>query len=205
MPSADDIVRSVPEPSVAARNVTLETDRLVLRLPRREDVDAFVPIVADEETMRWVGGVRDRARVEASIERWLRRWSVDGFGHFIVIRRDDGAFLGQIGLTTYDQRDWVESTVAAAGEHARVEMGWMIDRAYWGAGYAGEAARAVRDWTLAAGVPPLVSQILPGNERSERIAMRLGAHPTGGFARAGVPDPGILWVYPTPRSPWPGA
>ena len=150
-------------------------------------------IVADEETMRFVGGVRDRDRVEASIERWLRRWENEGFGHFVVTRREDSAFLGQVGLTVWDSRTWVESSSAKAGEHAEVEMGWMLDRAAWGKGYATEAARAVRDWAYSVGVRSIVSMIQPENEVSARVAEKLGARPGDTIVVAGWTT--VLWRH----------
>jgi RimJ/RimL family protein N-acetyltransferase len=176
------------------RAMRIETERLVLRKPRPEDLDAYARIVSDEETMRFVGGVRDRARARESIETWLRRWDEEGFSHFIVTSRQDSTLVGQVGLTIWDGRTWAPSSGAEAGEHAHVEMGWMLDRAHWGKGYAIEAARAARDWAYSIGIESIVSMILPDNGRSARVAEKLGARPAKTIMT--VDGATVLWVHP---------
>jgi len=56
---------------------TLETERLVLREPEPEDLDAFAPIFADPEVIRHLGGfVRTRDDVRESIEALIRHWEL---------------------------------------------------------------------------------------------------------------------------------
>jgi RimJ/RimL family protein N-acetyltransferase len=176
--------------------VTLETDRLLLRKPRPEDADALVPIHADEDVMRFVGGVRDRPETEAAIERWLELWEANGVSHFIAERREDGAVLGRVGFVVWDTSTWEITTRAEAGQHAQPELGWTLAREAWGRGYATEGARAVREWFRGEyGDTRLISVISPDNARSQRVAEKLGA--TAGetitLARHG---PAIVWVHP---------
>ena len=79
----------------------------------------------------------------------------------------------------FDTRDWTPSTWAKAGSHAQPELGWALTRAYWGHGYATEAAAAIRDWAHECpNIDRLVSLISPDNIRSQRVARRLSAIPT---------------------------
>jgi RimJ/RimL family protein N-acetyltransferase len=72
----------------------IETERLVLRLPRLEDAEAAAEQLADPEVMRYLGGrTVPREDVPAVIERWFGRWEANGFGHFAVERREDGRSL----------------------------------------------------------------------------------------------------------------
>jgi RimJ/RimL family protein N-acetyltransferase len=67
----------------------------------------------------------------------------------------------------FDTRDWTPSTWAQAGKHAQPELGWALTRAFWGHGYATEAAAAIRDWAQKRSrVERLVSLISPDNARS---------------------------------------
>jgi RimJ/RimL family protein N-acetyltransferase len=68
-----------------------------------------------------------------------------------------------------------------------MEVGWTVGRKHWGKGYAPEAGRAACAWAhdeLRA--RHIVSLIYPGNERSIRVAEKLGErlegrHTTRGF------------------------
>ena len=56
-----------------------------------------------------------------------------------------------------------------------VEIGWRLDRMYWGHGYATEAARAgIVDGFERVGLREIVSFTVPANVRSIRVMERLG-------------------------------
>lgn len=56
-----------------------------------------------------------------------------------------------------------------------LEIGWTLARSYWGKGYAREAARAAVLAPLAPLAPDrLVSLVVTENERSAKLARRLG-------------------------------
>jgi RimJ/RimL family protein N-acetyltransferase len=60
------------------------------------------------------------------------------------------------------------------------ELGWLFLPAAEGQGYAAEAATAARHHALSVlGLPSLVSYIDPANDRSARLAARLGARRDG--------------------------
>jgi RimJ/RimL family protein N-acetyltransferase len=159
-------------------SVELRTERLRLRTPRPEDADGVAEYLTDAEAMRFLGGsIVPREAIPAVIERWLAGWEVDGFGRLVVERRSDGRLLGRVGPTVFDARTWRNATLADAGEHAQLELGWALLRAHWGCGYATEAALAARDWARGLTGGRLVSLIHPENERSRRVAERLGAAP----------------------------
>ena len=127
-------------------------------------------------------------------------WAANGLGPFAIERRADGRVIGRAGIIVWDTRDWRNSTFADAGEHAQPELGWALMRAYWGNGYATEAARAVRDWAWQERqVGRLISLINPDNVRSQRVAERLGARraETVMLLDSG---PAVVWVHPSPAA-----
>ena len=69
-------------------------------------------------------------------------------------------------------------------EGSEVELGWMLIRDHWGHGYAAEAALALLDWTDRR---RLVSLIQHGNERSVRVAEKLGERYERDVEVRGVP------------------
>jgi RimJ/RimL family protein N-acetyltransferase len=174
----------------------IETERLVLRKPRLDDADAAAEHLTDPEVMRYIGvggATIPREDCAAVVQRWLDRWDANGFGQFAVERREDGRFLGRLGLLVWDGTDWTQSTMHDAVD-PRVELGWTLAREHWGHGYATEGAAAVRDWALGElRVDPLVSIIHPDNAASARVALRLGAVP--GEAIDTAYGPAVLWVY----------
>jgi len=175
---------------------TIETERLVLRRPRSEDVDEFLEFAGDAETMRWLGGEPGgRAVATRMVDGWLRRWEANGVGYFVVLL--DGDAIGRVGLNVWDLAVGEISTYARAGEHARPELAWGLTSRYWGRGYATEAARAVRDWAFRErGIECPISMIEPANTASARVAKRLGA--VAGAQVQTAYGPMDVWVHPRP-------
>jgi RimJ/RimL family protein N-acetyltransferase len=175
----------------------LETARLVLRLPRLDDADAFADYLADPEVMRFLGGETvPREDAPSVVRKWLGRWEANGLGPFAIERREDGRLVGRAGIVVWDTREWRNTTVAEAGEHAQHELGWALMCAHWGNGYATEAALAVRDWARQErGVGKLISLVNPDNVRSQRVAERLGAEPTETVTLADARR-AVVWVHP---------
>src|SRR2546423_432671 len=101
----------------------IETERLVLRLPRVDDAKALLEFVGDPEVMHPIGdepGGPEKA--EVLVDRWLKRWERNGVGQFIVER--DCQLIGRVGLIVWDRRSWETSAYELAGEHAQEELGW---------------------------------------------------------------------------------
>ena len=68
--------------------------------------------------------------------------------------------------------------MAAAG--SAPELGWRLARSAWGRGLATEAASAARDDAFKRlALPELISIIHPENERSKRVAVKLGMRMRG--------------------------
>jgi RimJ/RimL family protein N-acetyltransferase len=149
------------------------TDRLLLRRWRAGDAAAFAAINADPEVMRFIGRghVLGRGLSDDLIARFEREWDERGFGLWAVSRRDDpgGAPLGFCGLSV---PMFLPAVLPA------VEVGWRLARAAWGSGYATEAARAAVDFGFAErGMGEIVAIVDPENDRSLRVAEKLGMTP----------------------------
>lgn len=155
----------------------IETERLILRLPRADDLDEFAAAYADPETMKFLGtgDVATREQTERGLLNWIKRWELDGIGLCSMESRETGRLVGRTGFLVWDTENWTVSDLAAAGERAEIEMGWTVFREHWGQGYATEAALALRDWGVAEhGLTRLISLIRPGNHRSVRVAEKIG-------------------------------
>ncbi|MEU8817983.1 GNAT family N-acetyltransferase [Actinoplanes sp. NPDC048796] len=148
--------------------VTLETERLVLREWRDDDLDALAAMNADPEVMRYIldGSVLDREQSAARLRRIREVWERHGFGLFAVEGRADGVLLGWAGLSV---PDFLPEVMPA------VEIGWRLARPYWGRGYATEAAaEALRFGFEDGGLDRVVSIRHVHNDRSRRVMEKLG-------------------------------
>jgi RimJ/RimL family protein N-acetyltransferase len=143
--------------------IVMETERLLLRNYRAEDVAEYVALSADPEIMRWLGGVRDAARAAAEVAELQEAFAARGWAILAVERKTDGAFVGISGLSV---EQWYP---------ADIQIGWRLFRQYWGQGYATEAAVAWRDRAFEMlMVPRLLSISDVPNIRSHRLMERLG-------------------------------
>src|SRR5689334_25136054 len=90
----------MPESPRSLEAPALTTPRLLLRQWRDDDADAFAPITADPEVMRYIhdGNTLDRAATAARIALWRRHWDEHGFGLYAVERRETGELIGFNGL-----------------------------------------------------------------------------------------------------------
>ncbi len=176
----------------------IETERLLLRLPVPEDAPAVARQMTDPEVMRYIGAPGTAKDASERIEQMLRSWEDDGFGRFVVVRRDTGEAVGRVGLLVWDPDTWRHGTRAEIGDRAEIELGWTFERAAWGHGFATEAAAAVRDWALRDVRPQrLISLIHPDNERSQRVAAKIGERHVDDVV---IADHGMsvqLWALPS--------
>jgi RimJ/RimL family protein N-acetyltransferase len=143
---------------------TLETERLVLRAWRDEDLDAYARICADPDVMLHIGDGSTLSREDAwrSMAMFTGHWVLRGFGTWAVEERSTGAMVGRIGL--HHPSGW-----------PGLEVGWALDRSVWGRGYATEGGAAALDhaWRELE-ADRVISLIAPGNTRSIAVAHRLG-------------------------------
>jgi RimJ/RimL family protein N-acetyltransferase len=142
----------------------LETERLRLREWRPEDFETFVDIMADPEVARYLPGGHPMGRMDTwrFVTGMIGVWTMRGYGTWVVERKSDGAVMGRIGLIHPDR--W-----------PGLEIGWTLGRAYWGKGYATEAAIASRDYAfLTQPVAEVISTIHPENKASQGVAKNIG-------------------------------
>jgi RimJ/RimL family protein N-acetyltransferase len=153
---------------------SLETDRLLLRPWRpAEDLEALVALNADADVMRWVTPNRPLRREETAdfLDRAVRHWDEHGFGLWAVVPRSEpGApCIGFAGLAI---PAFLPAVLPA------VEAGWRLASGWWGRGLATEAARAsVAFGFERLGLRSIVSIVDARNERSLRVAEKLGMRP----------------------------
>jgi len=147
----------------------LLTPRLRLRRWRAEDEAAMVAINSDPAVTEFLNRSMDAAETAAFLRRTQEHWDEHGFGHWAVEAREGqlaGRLIGFVGVAYPKYLPEVAD---------RPELGWRLASPSWGHGYATEAALAARDDAFSRlGLPALISIIHPENERSRRVATKLG-------------------------------
>lgn len=144
--------------------VTLETERLLLRMFREEDFDDYAAIFGDPEVTRYLGDGEPLSRFAAwrSLAVMVGHWQMRGYGMWAVEERQSGVLVGRIGF--FYPEGW-----------PGFEIGWALKPAYWGLGYATEGAKAALNYGFSKlGQEHIISLIYPDNIRSIEVAKRLG-------------------------------
>ena len=169
---------------------TIETERLILRSPRSEDLDAWIGFHADAEVMEHLGGVQGPELTWRSICTMTGAWTIRGFSMFSVIEKATGNWVGRLG--PWQPEGWPGT-----------EVGWALARHAWGKGYASEGAVAAIDYAVdILGWDEVIHTIDPANTGSIRVAERLGSRVLR-QAMAPPPFTGTQWdVYGQSADAW---
>lgn len=146
----------------------LETDRLILRNWRAEDVDPFMAALDTDAVTRWLGGRQPRDHYVELYQRMADGQREQGHCHWIMEDKADGAILGFCG-----PRRGRHAGTPIFGE---LELGWRLAASHWGRGYAREAARAVIRWCRDHRPEDhrIIAYTVPGNAASRGLMIALG-------------------------------
>ncbi|MGB6183276.1 MAG: GNAT family N-acetyltransferase [Rhodococcus sp. (in: high G+C Gram-positive bacteria)] len=142
----------------------IETSRLILRPLRGEGRPTMIELHTDPCTTRFESDPPDAAQVDLLVDSWLAHWMEHGYGYCAVTTRTRPDVIGLAGIRV---RDFHDEKV--------LNLGYRFCPEVWGRGYAVEAAKAIVDWRARA-LPwmPLVASVNVANERSGRVAERIG-------------------------------
>ena len=146
----------------------LKTERLLLRRWRDEDFTPFAAMNADPLTMRFMPSVLTADETRALMERLEEHHRLHGFGVWAVEATGVAPFIGFTGL----QRVSFDAPFLPA-----IEIGWRLAPAFWGKGYATEAAQAaLRMGFEGLNLDQIVSFTVEANKPSWSVMERLGMH-----------------------------
>ncbi|MDH5546929.1 MAG: GNAT family N-acetyltransferase [Gammaproteobacteria bacterium] len=143
---------------------TLETQRLALRQFTREDFSVYARWMSDKQIMAYIGDGQIRSKEKAwnNFAWLLGHWQLRGYGLWAVELKESKELIGRIGL--FNPAGW-----------PGLEVGWLLDPAHWGHGYAEEGARASIAFAFnQLEEDSVISLIHPHNQRSIQLAQRLG-------------------------------
>lgn len=146
----------------------LETPRLLLRPFAPGDAALVHHVYSDPVVMRYVatGAVESLAVTERLLLDYEAHQSRHGYSFWAVIEQASGALIGDAGLYRTPVGD--------------VELGYTLGAAWWGRGYATEAASR---WLVCAfdelGLSEVMALAEPANAASLRVLEKLGMRRDG--------------------------
>lgn len=152
---------------IAALSWPKRTERLVIRPVTEDDFEALWQIRRQETVGQWM--TRSSTDRDGFVEVMAEP---DRMGKTFVIERD-GAVIGDLMLAPEDA--WAQIEVAEQAKGVQAEIGWCIDPAAEGHGYATEAVRElIRVAFEELGLRRLVANAFAANKASTRLMERVG-------------------------------
>jgi ribosomal-protein-alanine N-acetyltransferase len=144
----------------------LETERLILRHFEISDAEDLFRIYSDSETMKFMGDgpptlEAARENLKTRIDKYSKTHGPDIWA---AVLKKNNRFIGRCGL--------LRSTINGNEE---TEVGYLIDRDFWGRNIATEAARGVLDFAFnQLEIGRIVALIHPENIASKKVAEKVG-------------------------------
>lgn len=115
------------------KEILLETSRLLLRAWHPEDLDDLARIFSDRDVMRYFPNTLSRVQTSAFIEKMNEQIKLRSYTYFALELKAIQKLAGFTGLSYQDYK---------ADFTPCVDIGWRLDKPYWGRGLATEAAQA---------------------------------------------------------------
>lgn len=139
----------------------LETERLVFRPFRPDDLPRLQLLHRDPQVGRYMGGVWPDEKIAEALDAFIADQAQYGHAKWAAFDRQ-GEFVGRAGVSMWED----------TGE---LEIGYVLRPKFWGRGLATEAARAIAAWTFAhTGVGHVIGFTHPENRGSMRVLERIG-------------------------------
>jgi len=143
----------------------IETPNLTLRYITSLDAPALMPILGDEEVMRYsIIGVHNHRQIKQFIEQRLLSYLEYGFGLYALVHKQNQEMIGYSGFF-----------IQSIEQRKEVEVGYRLAHKYWGQGLATEAGKAVIEYGRERfNFQRFICLIETENQRSIRVATKLG-------------------------------
>ena len=148
---------------------TINTDRLILRAPVADDLDALIALWADPAVYRYIPGKRaSRGETWHKLMAMLGHWQLMGYGYWIIEERKTHAFVGEAGFGNFKRE--IDPPLEGT-----LEAGWVLSPTFHGQGFGTEVVRAMLDWA-AENFPetPITCLMSPDNAASFALAKKCG-------------------------------
>ncbi len=145
---------------------SLFTSRLKLTVFSQSHLSELVRLNADPEVMRYFPATLNPEESVALLQRIIEHQRINGYSLFALHQKESDAFVGWCGLM---------KVPFSAHFTPAVEIGWRLNKIFWGKGLAPEAAKSVlRFGFLELGLSEIVSFTAELNQPSIRVMQKIG-------------------------------
>jgi RimJ/RimL family protein N-acetyltransferase len=142
----------------------LTTERLVLRPFAEDDAADLHRILNQEDILKYFPGPGSPSleKAQTFVARQIKQWDEIGYAWWAVELKETGKLLGWNGLQYLPETD-------------ETEIGFLLDKSYWGQGLTTEAGRAGIGFGFeTVGLAEIVALAHPENVASQRVIEKLG-------------------------------
>ena len=131
-------------------------------------------MTVEPETGRFIGGrIPTREDCWTKLLRNIGHWTLYGHGVFTVRERQNGAFVGEVGLAYFARG-------LGSDSDPYPEARWVLAKRRQGKGFAREAVESAHEWTISrTGATRTACIIHPENVPSLRLAEQMRYRPFG--------------------------
>ncbi len=145
-------------------STTLVTERLVLRLFNMGDAPVLFRIAQEPDIFRYFPTKTpcEMEKVERNINFQIEHWQKHGYGQMAVTLAKTGQLMGWCGLEFLSDTN-------------ETEVGYLLGKAFWGKGYATEAAKeSVKFGIEKIGLKEIIGLTDPENATSQNVLQKCG-------------------------------
>jgi RimJ/RimL family protein N-acetyltransferase len=155
------------------RTGTLVSERLTLRAWQVDDAPAALEIYGHPEVARWLSPAMDQVRDLATMRVLIQQWAAEDArlaapaGRWAIEHNADRRLIGGAVLLPLPPGD------------EDLEIGWQLNPAEWGHGYAVEAMYLLASWAFDHEVDELFTVVRPENTQTAATVRQNGMHWVG--------------------------
>jgi len=147
----------------------LTTERLGLRRFVPADLDWLAELYSDSNVVRYLGGVKDRAKAEEFMQTRILQYYDEhpGLGVWMTVERDSGVRVG-FHLLNHIRGEPI------------IQVGFALAKSAWGKGFGTEMAAAVlRYGFVDLNLPCIAGMASLQNHASQRVLLKIGLERRG--------------------------
>lgn len=111
----------------------IETERLIMRPIQEVDFDSIASLHSCPEVMAFFpSGTLSKAQTKERLKTFQSYFDTMNLPCFTILKKDSGEFVGRCGFGPIEEE---------------VEVGYLVDKKFWGQGYATEVLSALLKWS----------------------------------------------------------
>lgn len=179
---------------VDVTNIWIETERLILRAWREEDLEDFYEYARVDGVGQMAGWLPHRSIAESKM---ILGFFMEEKKTFAIVLKETGKVIGSLGLEIRDMDLGIPENLMGR------EIGYVINKDYWGRGLAPEAVKAVIQYCFEVlSFDWLTCGHFFRNHRSRRVVEKCGfqyVHDVIHQTRFGTEEPTKLYVLYNPK------